>query len=130
MLLLVMVTCFGPSLVTSFCLPDESLAECLKRQKTSSTPTIRTENELESKLLTCLGIKKDSLAFVGTCTGFSSTCESKVFSSSLDCGSSSVCCQVSCALWLGQVCFGTRYFCRTTSLGSDLNGQCVLYIKM
>eukprot|EP00090_Calanus_glacialis_P007505 TRINITY_DN15942_c0_g1_i1.p1 TRINITY_DN15942_c0_g1~~TRINITY_DN15942_c0_g1_i1.p1 ORF type:complete len:219 (-),score=51.94 TRINITY_DN15942_c0_g1_i1:60-716(-) len=93
MLLLVMVTFFGPSLVTSFCLPDESLAECLKRQKPSSRLTTRRENELDSELLTCLGLKKDSLAFVGTCTGFSRTCESTVFSSSLDCGSSSVCCQ-------------------------------------
>ena len=130
MLLLVMVTCFGPSLVTSFCLPDESLAECLKRQKPSTTPTIRTENELESKLLTCLGIKKDSLAFVGTCTGFSSTCESKEVSGSLDCGSSSVCCQVSWVVWFEQVWFGNRCFCRTTFLGSEINGKCMMYINI
>ena len=121
-----MVTCFGSSLVTSFCLPDESLAECFKRHKPSTMPTTRSENELDRELLTCLGIQKDSLAFVGTCSGLSSTCESTVFSSSLDCGSSSVCCQVSCAAWFGQVWFDNRFFFRTTYLGSDLNGKCCI----
>merc|ERR1719186_153621 len=45
--------------------------------------------------VTCLGIKKDSLAFLGMCTDISSSCKSGVSSRSLDCGSSSICCQAS-----------------------------------
>ena len=68
------------------CFPNEDLNECLKRQTVKKVSF--TKNE------TCLGTKKDSLAFLGICADSNNGCQSGVSSSSLDCGSSSICCQV------------------------------------
>ena len=87
-----MLACFVPSLVTALCFPDEPLEECLKRQTTIAKPK---NAKMQIENVTCLGIKKDSLAFLGMCTDISSSCKSGVSSRSLDCGSSSICCQVS-----------------------------------
>ena len=117
MLLLVTVACLGPSLATSLCFPDESLPDCLQREN-PCTSTAQPARDL----VTCLGVKEDSSAFVGACTDFSSSCGSSVFSRSLDCGSSSSCCQVR---GLGLVWFGFDRLCCRTYLGSGLCGKFV-----
>ena len=90
MMYLVIITGLFLSLVRAFCLPDEDLKECLKRQTTPK----QTNQVFLTETVTCLGTKKDSFAFLGTCTSSGSRCKSGVSSSSLDCGSSSICCQV------------------------------------
>ena len=131
MMCLLMLACFVPSLVTALCFPDESLEECLKRQTVTTTTTTKTKRaELQMQNVTCLGIKKDSLAFVGMCTDTRSTCKSRVSSRSLDCGSSSICCQVRQTRYrFGLV--GDFLCCRTVNrktLESDLLGKFCKYI--
>eukprot|EP00092_Neocalanus_flemingeri_P033870 GFUD01036832.1.p1 GENE.GFUD01036832.1~~GFUD01036832.1.p1 ORF type:complete len:396 (+),score=96.72 GFUD01036832.1:97-1284(+) len=89
-LCLVILACTVPGLVRTFCWPDE-IEECLKRE--APAQSVQPANVFAMQNVTCLGIKTDSLAFLGLCTGSCSNCKSKVCSSSLDCGSSSICCQ-------------------------------------
>eukprot|EP00092_Neocalanus_flemingeri_P033869 GFUD01036831.1.p1 GENE.GFUD01036831.1~~GFUD01036831.1.p1 ORF type:complete len:416 (+),score=104.28 GFUD01036831.1:97-1344(+) len=109
-LCLVILASTVPTLVRTFCHQDE-IEECLKRHSsTEETPaqsaqsvqpakrqileqSVQPANVFGMQNVTCLGIKTDSLAFLGLCTGSCSNCKSKVCSSSLDCGSSSICCQ-------------------------------------
>ena len=68
------------------CYPDEDLEQCAKRFLPDKTAFVRNTS--------CLGTQKDSLGFLGVCTDNSSHCQAGVYSSSLDCGSGSICCQV------------------------------------
>jgi len=69
------------------CYPDEDLEQCAKRFLPNKTAFVRNTS--------CLGTHKDSLGFLGVCTDNSSHCQAGVYSSSLDCGSGSICCQES-----------------------------------
>merc|ERR1712098_210834 len=83
------------------CYPGEDLQECSKRFSNSKTTTAATTttttapstNTSFNNNTTCLGTKKDHFGFLGVCVDQRSDCNSGVTSSSLDCGSATICCQ-------------------------------------
>jgi len=81
----VIIIALLPGSLAQLCYPGEDLQECSK--KFSNTKTPFTNNT------TCLGTKKDHLGFLGVCVDQRSECNSGVTSSSLDCGSATICCQ-------------------------------------
>jgi len=72
--------------LAQLCYPGEDLGECSKKFQTKNSFTRNSS---------CLGTQKDSLAFLGVCTDSASACQAGRSSSSLDCGSGRVCCQIS-----------------------------------
>lgn len=91
---MVILACLGPALLTAFCFPGEPLDMCIKKRTASTTTTsVTNKAELRRGNVTCLGIKKDSLAFVGLCADTRRSCKTEVSSRSLDCGSNSFCCK-------------------------------------
>merc|ERR1712142_454492 len=86
-----------PGSLAQLCFPGEDLQECSKRfSSTTTTTTTTTAPSTKTAFTnntTCLGTKKDHLAFLGVCVDQRNDCNSGVTSSSLDCGSAMICCR-------------------------------------